>query len=79
MVGFCLLNMLLMTWQWQDEVNVPNTRTAFSDMAKSAENRSKFIKSLMQFMKSYGFDGVDLDWEVSHDTLRCDDYVLTFL
>ncbi|KAF9888495.1 hypothetical protein FE257_008602 [Aspergillus nanangensis] len=50
-------------WSFNDETNVPNTRTAFSDMAGSRENRQKFIASLLQFMRSYGFDGVDLDWE----------------
>lgn len=39
------------------------TRTAFSDMASTAGNRKKFIDGCMQFMHTYGFDGVDLDWE----------------
>lgn len=32
-------------------------------MASSATNRAAFIQSLMSFMKNYGFDGADLDWE----------------
>ena len=32
-------------------------------MAKTAANRKAFINSLLQFMQTYGFDGVDLDWE----------------
>ncbi|KAI4204800.1 MAG: hypothetical protein LQ350_000866 [Teloschistes chrysophthalmus] len=32
-------------------------------MASSQGNRAKFISGLMQFMSTYGFDGVDLDWE----------------
>ncbi len=39
------------------------TRTAFSDMTSSFANRQKFISGLRDFMQSYGFDGVDLDWE----------------
>lgn len=39
------------------------TRTAFSDMASSQGNRKKFIDGLTKFMDTYGFDGVDLDWE----------------
>jgi chitinase len=39
------------------------TRNAFSNMASSAGNRAKFIDGLKQFMDTYGFDGVDVDWE----------------
>lgn len=37
--------------------------TAWSDMASTSANRAKFISSLMSFMDTYGFQGVDLDWE----------------
>ncbi|RMD41706.1 hypothetical protein DV735_g3417, partial [Chaetothyriales sp. CBS 134920] len=50
-------------WSFNDETNVPNTRTAFSDMASTAAGRQKFIKSAMHFMRAYGFDGLDIDWE----------------
>jgi chitinase len=39
------------------------TRNAFSDMTSTAGNRKKFIDGLFSFMNTYGFDGVDLDWE----------------
>ena len=32
-------------------------------MASTAANRKSFIIKLMKFMDTYGFDGVDLDWE----------------
>ena len=32
-------------------------------MASTAENRKTFIRNLIRFMDTYGFDGADLDWE----------------
>ena len=39
------------------------THHAFSEMASTSRNRQKFIKALIKFMNTYGFDGVDFDWE----------------
>ncbi|KAK0100840.1 hypothetical protein ONS95_007287 [Cadophora gregata] len=39
------------------------TRQSFSVMASTAGNRKKFIDGALSFMNTYGFDGVDLDWE----------------
>jgi len=35
----------------------------FSEMAKSAENREKFVKSVVRVIKKYKLDGLDIDWE----------------
>ncbi|MGD9622965.1 MAG: glycosyl hydrolase family 18 protein, partial [Mycolicibacterium sp.] len=35
----------------------------FSDVALTAASREKFAKSAIEFIKTYGFDGIDLDWE----------------
>lgn len=50
-------------WSFNDATNTPNTQNAFSDMVGSAANRQAFISSLRNFMQTYGFDGVDIDWE----------------
>lgn len=41
-------------WTWSDK---------FSDVALTAESRAKFAASCVAFIKQYGFDGVDIDWE----------------
>jgi chitinase len=35
----------------------------FSDVAMTEESREKFAASCVKFMKDYGFDGLDVDWE----------------
>ncbi|RDB25300.1 Chitotriosidase-1 [Hypsizygus marmoreus] len=39
------------------------TATTFSDLAGSSDAQSKFFASTLSFLETYGFDGVDLDWE----------------
>ncbi len=41
-------------WTWSGK---------FSDVALTAQSRQKFAASVMDFVKQYGFDGVDIDWE----------------
>ncbi len=36
---------------------------AFPAMASTATRRANFIKSAINYARTYGFDGVDLDWE----------------
>ncbi len=35
----------------------------FSDVALTAQSRANFAESCVDFIRQYGFDGVDLDWE----------------
>ncbi|WP_422081325.1 glycoside hydrolase family 18 protein [Ulvibacterium sp.] len=35
----------------------------FSDMAHTAENRKKFVQSVLDFNRKYELDGLDIDWE----------------
>jgi len=39
-----------------------STATTFSDLAGSSAAQTKFFNSLITFMISHGFDGVDIDW-----------------
>ncbi|KAL8694817.1 MAG: hypothetical protein Q9218_000576 [Villophora microphyllina] len=39
------------------------THATFSTLAGSNDAQSKFFDSLLSFMATYGFDGVDIDWE----------------
>ena len=41
-------------WVWSDQ---------FSNIAAYKESRIKFAKSAVKIMKTYGFDGIDIDWE----------------
>lgn len=35
----------------------------FSDIALTSSSRDRFARSAIAFMKKYGFDGLDIDWE----------------
>lgn len=35
----------------------------FSEMARSVDNRKKFVESIFSFLKEYNLDGLDIDWE----------------
>lgn len=38
------------------------TRKVFSDLAASQSAQDEFLESLVSFLDSNGFDGVDIDW-----------------
>ncbi|MBM3432861.1 MAG: hypothetical protein FJX92_07695 [Bacteroidetes bacterium] len=38
-------------------------KTNFKNMAASATGRNNFVKDVMNKVRQYGFDGVDMDWE----------------
>ncbi|KAJ6503714.1 hypothetical protein C8R45DRAFT_818053, partial [Mycena sanguinolenta] len=43
--------------------NNPPTQGIFSALAASSSNTNTFIKSALNVLGSYGFDGIDIDWE----------------
>lgn len=47
-------------WDFNDP---GSTQTLFSDLAASTSKQATFFASLIAFLETYGFDGVDLDWE----------------
>lgn len=53
------VNIAVGGWAFND----PPTQTRFSEMASSSENRNKFITSTFRFLRKYGLDGIDIDWE----------------
>ncbi|ORY04392.1 hypothetical protein BCR34DRAFT_572769 [Clohesyomyces aquaticus] len=48
-------------WTFSD--NGTDTQPVWGDIASSVTNRAKFIGNLYRFMETWGFDGVDIDWE----------------
>jgi chitinase len=38
------------------------TASTFSDLAASVPRQKIFMESVISFMSTYGFDGLDLDW-----------------
>lgn len=43
----------------------------FAEMAATPERRQTFAQSVVNFCRTHGFDGVDLDWEYPGDLGRC--------
>lgn len=47
-------------WEFSDE---GLTRSTWSDMVSNVASRKAFISSALDFLKQYGFQGLDVDWE----------------
>ncbi|KAF4165991.1 hypothetical protein CNMCM6936_007188 [Aspergillus lentulus] len=61
------VNIAIGGWSFNDP---GPTASVFSDLAASEDKQRKFFRSLASFMSTYGFDGVDIDWEYPVDVDR---------
>lgn len=48
-------------WIFSD--NDTDTQAVWGDLASTPAKRSQFANNLIKFMREWGFDGADLDWE----------------
>ena len=53
-------------WSFTD----PPTAGSFSKMVSTQANRQAFVNNAVAFMKQYGFDGMDIDWEYPGESDR---------
>lgn len=53
--------------------------TRFHKMAERAEGRHVFVKNVMEFVKKYNMDGVDLDWEYPDENSPSADHYVSLV
>ncbi|EJP61449.1 symbiotic chitinase [Beauveria bassiana ARSEF 2860] len=57
------LKIFLSLGGWTFSDNGTSTQPVFGNIARSYANRQKFATNVLKFLSTYGYDGVDIDWE----------------
>ncbi|KAJ4003710.1 hypothetical protein NW766_012161 [Fusarium irregulare] len=55
---------------WTFSNNHTDTQPVFTEISKNEANRQRFANNAVAFMMTYGFDGIDIDWEYPGATDR---------
>ena len=61
------LKVMIAIGGWTDSQTIDNFKK-YSALVASDRNIEKFVDSAVKFLKEYGFDGLDLDWEYPSTT-----------
>ncbi|KAA8652731.1 uncharacterized protein ATNIH1004_001636 [Aspergillus tanneri] len=61
--GVSTLEVFVSLGGWTFSDNGTATQPTFGKIASTEANRQRFANNMVKFMKKYGFDGVDIDWE----------------
>lgn len=61
--GISDLQVFISLGGWTFSDNGTDTQPLLGKIASTEASRQTFADNLIDFMKKYGFDGVDIDWE----------------
>lgn len=73
--GNAALEVFISVGGWTFSDNGTSTQCVFPSIAGDASKRQKFADNLISFMKQYGFDGIDIDWEYGAIITGCQAWI----